>query len=409
MNVSDEGQLPPKESQVGVPKQVAKDARPLTHDECAGGYGNPSASESTRNKSVAGLQEFGETATAIPKQVASDATPVKFEDSLFPTESDGPVDITDDDSTTGTTVTRVLRNPLIVAVLVLAVSGIVLVIATQALQFFQLLGSAPTFLAVLGYIVLVILVCAAFWAMGRLVYLYYRATSSPQIRLVTFQEMSRRSEMQTQLGRQMQDGYDAMRRVVADYPLNGSVNVSKLERLGFTTDEISRLQDNTSSLLKGEFGGHTSWLEECEKLFVKELDDVANRRVQRFMWQVAHKTAVMPTGLIDAGIVFTNAVLMVGDLCQIYNLRTTSTGTAALTIRVFANTFIASRMEDVTDAIAESFFGDMLSGSAGMIGKAAEKLTLGAGKRAAEGAANATIFWRLGVATIRDLRPIKYR
>ena len=92
-----------------------------------------------------------------------------------------------------------------------------------------------------------------------------------------------------------------------------------------------------------------------------------------------------------------NAYLLAGDLCIIYNLRTTGTGTAAILVRVLFNAFAASQASEWTESAA-----DMLFEGGGLVAGAAKAFAA----RAAEGGANYFLFRRLGAAMVRYLRPI---
>ena len=117
------------------------------------------------------------------------------------------------------------------------------------------------------------------------------------------------------------------------------------------------------------------------------------------MVQVGVKTAAMPIGFVDAAIVLVNANLLVGDLCTIYNLRTSGLSTAAVLAWAFFNTVAASRLGEFTDEAAESVMKDVEAGLAGAVG----------GKvlaKASEGTLNALLVGRLGRTAMRRLRPV---
>ena len=178
-----------------------------------------------------------------------------------------------------------------------------------------------------------------------------------------------------------------------------------------------------------------AWLTRCDDRVLAVIDACARQRIHDYSLRVGMKTAIMPSGAIDQLIVIVNSLLLLKDLCALYNVKTTPAGTCSVAAHIFMNAFVAAKLEgQISDYAPDSVFGwsdaadtaattgadagtaatgsqstlaaamEAITGSAG---SAVSAVTLGAGKRAAEGLANGYLVRRLGSVCIRYLRPIR--
>jgi hypothetical protein len=130
--------------------------------------------------------------------------------------------------------------------------------------------------------------------------------------------------------------------------------------------------------------------------------------------------------MADMLIVVTNSLLMLKDLCALYNVRSTPLATCSLAGHLFMNAFVAARLEgqlssltqEADSALRNAFTAPTTAGDAvnaagaagvavGSLGKIVTTATRGAGRRFTEGGANYILVRRLGDACIRYLRPIQ--
>jgi hypothetical protein len=151
------------------------------------------------------------------------------------------------------------------------------------------------------------------------------------------------------------------------------------------------------------------------------------KRARDYALRVGVKTALMPTSMADMLIVVTNSLLMLKDLCALYNVRTTPLGTCSLAGQLFMNAFVAARLEGQLSAFAQEANGAIQDAMAiapsaadvvnstealnsvmgSVVGKAVTTATIGVGRRVAEGTANYVLVRGLGSACIKYLRPIQ--
>lgn len=179
----------------------------------------------------------------------------------------------------------------------------------------------------------------------------------------------------------------------------------KWNRLGLTTDALQSLADARTDLLNPRHGHTNIWLEELNDRFLRLLDETAQQRVTHYAKRVGLKTAVAPTGFLDSTIVIVNSYLLLADLCDIYNVRAGRLGTVRLLIRVAFNTSIAAKLEYPADLLEQEIRDSFFDMTNKLVAQALGKIIA----KAAEGSANALLIFRLGQATIRELRPLRLK
>jgi hypothetical protein len=100
---------------------------------------------------------------------------------------------------------------------------------------------------------------------------------------------------------------------------------------------------------------------------------------------------------------------MVEDLCRLYFVRGGKLQSFLLALKGLFSVFIAAKLEDQIDNATEALGSSFLESCKASAGEIFSKLLSGVFNRAAEGAVNGVIFYRLGLATISMLRPIKLK
>lgn len=291
-------------------------------------------------------------------------------------------------------------NVSAVAVILMLLGGFGLFICSQVLQILGELRALSTVPQTLGYVVLGILVLVVFFAFLRLCWLWYRLRASPQISLKRLRELS----MRRSLRRMSADERGKARRLLYFYIERFSVDDKEtaafLRGAGLNDDQISTLQRKRRQLLDRSVArGDSEWLDMFNICLSTTLDQAADSMILARVRWVAAKTAVSSVGKIDSVIVAYNSFALVGELARLYQVRTSTIGTAYLLVNAFANTYLAGRIEESFDDVAHSIHEHV----AGFVGVAAAKIS----SRVADGVANGLLIYRLGTAARRLIRPLR--
>jgi uncharacterized membrane protein YcjF (UPF0283 family) len=299
----------------------------------------------------------------------------------------------------------------LVAFFVLCVTIIFIIILSELFKFIQAVQSAPYPFQVIGVVVVSGLAVAFVWAVARLVMTYRRFVISPQVQLDEIRDPYSRAIIRKKVAnKQVEEGYQALVTLVREYPIQDPKQIQLLRMAGMTKAEEVTFKSNIAYLKESESdsAGKSKWIEDCDSLFVKKIDDFASQRVSDYSKRVGIKTALCPTGFLDALIVIVNSLLLVEELCCLYNVRANWRNSAFLAARLVFNTFISAKLERGLDNTTNSFSEELALASTSL-GSAFSKLFLGVGKRMVEGAFNYFLINRLGHATMRYLRPIKLK
>lgn len=299
---------------------------------------------------------------------------------------------------------QILSSRILFACILLFVTAFSIVVLSEVVQFIGAVQNSPAAVQIVAYTCIVALAATFFWAIGRLLVAYRQLAASPQVRLDRNRALTRE-----QIASELDAGYNSLYAIVKQYPIKERRQRALLRRAGMGEDKLETLRCNIDTLLIDDNLGKVEWIGDCDRLFVKLVDECAKRRVRTYARRVALKTALSPTGLIDSLIVAINAVFMVEDLCRIYSVKTSRWHAVLLAGRVVVNTIISARLEDSVDDVTNTLFKDAISSIPGMTKEAVAKVSLGITKRMTEGAINAKLVYRLGASTIAMLRPIKMK
>ncbi|MDR1744982.1 MAG: YcjF family protein [Planctomycetota bacterium] len=197
-----------------------------------------------------------------------------------------------------------------------------------------------------------------------------------------------------------------LEKYLLHYPLNAKGR-KRLHTAGIQPEEIESLA-RSRDRLAGFSTDSRSWLTAFREEFQNTLDAAARKRVDIWSLKAAGCVIASPLPLLDAVLVLSISLKMIKDLCFIYNVRATRSGTFILMNRAVAAAFIAGvaegaaevaggmAAEELSGAIGESALNSFGAKAAGVI---APKL--------GEGAINAFFVRRLGKAAIRLLQPLR--
>lgn len=294
-----------------------------------------------------------------------------------------------------------LRNAdrILVCFVVIVFGLTLLFLASQALSLWGLIQSLPLIGRWFACFGLTAIATAILSAMGYLIWQLMRLRETPSVSLAALNQLHERSATRLSALEQSLKAAQRLEEFVKEFPL-AATEVSRLKKLGFEA-EIESLQQHRDRLLDSARGGPQLFIRDVNDHFLSQIDEVAKRRIHQYSKQVGWKTAAAPTGLLDTCIVLVHSYLLIGDLCRIYNVRTTPGSTLVIMGLSLVNMIAASGMEDVTEHAANVVFKGLEG--APIVGGVIKGVTT----RAAEGAANALLLRRLGYATLRQLRPIQ--
>ena len=336
----------------------------------------------------------------IPDDGPRDSDEVSAAENLFEREeplTDKEFDEALLDATKGVDLLGAVRRRLGAWPLLIFLScAIMLFLLSQMLTLANQLQNLPSPVRIGGFALLVLLVGGILWALWRLIMVFTRVRTTPRVHVEALRKLSARAELRRQANSRLQQAKSTLRGFLTEYPLDDRSKAVALLEKCLNEVDLRTLKANAQALLTEESATTEGWLEQFDRQFLSYLDTAARRCIGRYAKLVGLKTAALPSGL-DTPVVLLNAYLLAGDLCVVYNLRTTGTGTAAILARVLFNAFAASQASEWTESAA-----DLLFEGGGVVAGAAKAVAA----RAAEGGANYFLFRRLGAAMVRYLRPI---
>ena len=301
------------------------------------------------------------------------------------------------------------QSPILWASLIVFLSVFLLIILSELLQFFQSVQAAPFFLQIPAYVCIFTLLAALSWSFIKLVIAYKQLRKSPQVRLDQIRDGLNRTIIREQIDKKISKGFETLQMIVKEYPIRDKKQIDLLKKSGMTSGEIDTFKSNINFLLGKNFVGKEKWIEDCDRLFVQIIDERAKSLIRTYARQVAWKTAIIPYGFLDAFTVAVNSVYMVEDLCRLYFVRGGKLQSFLLALKVLFNVFIAAKIEDKIDTATQGFTDSLLESCQASFGELFSKGAAVVLKRAAEGAINGFIFYRIGIATISMLRPIRIK
>ena len=135
-------------------------------------------------------------------------------------------------------------------------------------------------------------------------------------------------------------------------------------------------------------------IDRIDELILKPLDEKAKSIILNYSSQTAVSTAISPVAFIDAILIISRSHAMIGDISKLYGYRPNFLGEIALVKNVFINLAFASVTELLTH-----HSGDVLGGS--VLSKVSA--------HGAQGVANGVLTARVGLGTIKSVRPIIYK
>ncbi len=198
------------------------------------------------------------------------------------------------------------------------------------------------------------------------------------------------------------------REYVARFPSPGAYACDA----GFAQDDPVVVKLGRLKAAAGAYPTHEEWLDDFRE-FQRGLDARADKAIRAFAKLVAVKTAVIPWRGVDALAVFFNSTMMVCRLAKIYRVRTTKAAAFRMVMHWAMNIYISGNMGDIaesaSDSVGEGVRGAMDPDAMGGVIAAAIPIGTKIMGKAAEGAANAYLLYRLGQRAKRAFRALQER
>lgn len=142
------------------------------------------------------------------------------------------------------------------------------------------------------------------------------------------------------------------------------------------------------SMMQGEV------IQRVDELVLKQLDEKAKSIILNYSSQTAVSTAISPVAFIDAILIISRSHAMIADISKLYGYKPNFIGEMVLVKSVIINLAFASVTELLTHHSGDVIGSSMLS-----------KLSL----HGAQGVANGVLTARVGLGTIKSVRPIIYK
>ncbi len=131
-----------------------------------------------------------------------------------------------------------------------------------------------------------------------------------------------------------------------------------------------------------------------DELLLQPLDVKAKRLIANYSTQTAVSTAISPVAFIDAILIISRSYVMIGEISKLYGYKPNFLGELKLIKNVFINLAFAGATELLTHHSGDVLGSTILS-----------KLSV----NSAQGVANGVLTARVGLGSIKSVRPILYK
>ncbi|HTW95739.1 MAG TPA: DUF697 domain-containing protein [Tepidisphaeraceae bacterium] len=297
-----------------------------------------------------------------------------------------------------------LRRSSVVLILTSLAALVMLFVFSEVVGLVGQIRNLPHIAQPAAFTVVGLLAAAVVLSLGRLVWKYLSLRASPRVSVKALGALRERAVMRRAALDGLADAQRTLEEFLVRYPL-GKADQARLRKVGFSSLEIENLIQARQMLLAAPRGSAVGWIDQLNRQFIQQLDDVARRRIRLYTKMVGFKTAAVPNGALDTLIVLVNAHMMVGDLCTIYSLRAGGWGTMSIMTHIIINAFAAGRVDQWSDSAADHAANALVHHGSGMMANAVKGVSKVAA-RAADGYINSLLIGRLGGAAIYHLRPL---
>jgi len=317
----------------------------------------------------------------------------------------------------------VFTGPTTIALAVALGGLLALYIYFQVLSLVATLATLPAWFAAIAVVLLSLLIGVVVVAIARLIIKYIRLRPNKQVFIGDIEQLRRHEQIrrgfsQTQRGQQARAVLEEYVRNYPEYPLEKAAHHPGTSRdaplsqthaaLGplFTEEQLEQLCQVKRRLTDPtRVKDTTQWLKIYETEFQAVLDKVAQDRVAQCAKWVGVKTAISPNALADTLITTYWCVVLLRDLCTIYNVRVGGYGTAALLWRVFFSAYVAGKLDEWEEHASDTL-ESIMDELPEFIPNIVQNFVAKVAAKGATGLANYVLVRRLGMRAIAMLQPL---
>ncbi len=275
---------------------------------------------------------------------------------------------------------------------------------SQAISAFALAATLPFWARYLLLIPLAGCCLAVVFVGIRLAQAWLRLRAIHQVDLQSLEELRIRAETRQDGIEHLQRARNSLESYLKHYPMSSA---SALRAAGLATPGIEKLAAGRERLI-GRSIDSRSWIEDYRASFQTHLDAAAMSRVNAWSLKAAGCVIASPLPLLDAALILGISLKMLKDLCVLYNVRTSKSGSLLLLNRAITAAFIAGVAADGVE-IAGGWAGEELAGTLGesTLNSLGARVAGVVAPKLGEGAINAFFIRRLGKAAIGLLQPLR--
>lgn len=297
-------------------------------------------------------------------------------------------------------------HPLAAAFLVGSAGLLGLFLYSQILGILANLAAQPVWAQYLGYAGIALCGGAVLYAMVRLLFLFVKLQRNRQLRLKGLEELNKRTRLRWLAHAKTAEAKTRLEEYLTTYPIRTEKERKKLAAVGVTPEIAVQLAKVRDDLLDpAKFSSSNEWFERFRTGFQAKLDEAADARIRYWAKRTGMVTALAPNAMIDSAASLYFGFTMLADLCQVYNLRTGTTGTAVLLGRVFFNSYLAGQLNE-WEKLTEEQLNQLVSPNGPLYELTAARVLSKVGAKAASGLLNYFLLQRLGRFACRLLRPV---
>jgi uncharacterized membrane protein YcjF (UPF0283 family) len=299
-----------------------------------------------------------------------------------------------------------LSHPLIGTGMLAFATILGLFVFNQVTSILNGLATLPTYWQYAGWVGLGVLGLGLLYSVLRLSWFYVRLRRNKQLRIKGLEELEKRTRMRWLVNAKIKEAKDQLIQYLREYPLADGKERKRLIALGVNQDTLLMLAKVKENLLDpNRWPSDDVWFATFRDQFQSRLDEAAKIRINYWARRTAVATAVSPNTLTDTMMTLYFSFTMLGDLCNIYNLRAGRFGTMVLLARVFFNSYLAGQINEMEHLTAEQIqhlVSPHLPVSELVVAKVLGKV----GAKAGAGVINYYLLTRLGKFGTRLLRPV---
>ncbi len=297
-------------------------------------------------------------------------------------------------------------HPLAAAFLVGSAGLLGLFLYSQVLGILANPAAQPAWAQYLGYAGVAVCGVAVLYAMGRMLLLFVKLQRNRQLRLAGLEELNKRTRLRWLAHAKTAEAKQRLEEYLTTYPIGTEKERKKLLAVGVTPEIAVQLAKVRDDLLDpAKFSSSGEWFDRFRTGFQAKLDEAAATRVNYWAKRTGLVTALAPNAMVDSAASLYFGFTLLSDLCQVYNLRTGSTGTAVLLGRVFFNSYLAGQLNE-WEKLTEEQLNQLMAPHGPLYELTAARVFSKVGAKAASGMLNYFLLMRLGRFACRLLRPV---